>query len=133
MTEYIRHTSGRLRTTWPQLKHNPVRGELAEAALSHIKGVISVKASSLTGNLFIRYDARWLERDMLLESVRRTIQQLGPVHAAPGQRHAQHLTVRRFAPDISHPSSNKLGGMLLHMLVEKSVERFAIALVAALL
>lgn len=133
MTNYIHHTPGRLRTVWPHLKNDPAQAKAAEAALCRIEGVISAKASALTGNLFIRYDAGHTRLDALLESVQRAEQAHGSRDAMLRSGHAQQRAVRRPASHVPHAAAGKLGGMLLGMLVEKCLERSAIALVAAVL
>lgn len=133
MTNHIRRTSSRLRTTCPQLKNNPDQADAAETELRRIPGVLSVKASTFTGNLFIHYDTRCIEVDALLESVRRTMQPFGLTHVA---HHPAHVSPRSFATpasQVSRASTSKLGNMLLGLLVEKCVERSTFALVAALL
>jgi hypothetical protein len=133
MTDYIHHTPGRLRTVWPHLKNDPVQAKATEVALRRIKGVISVKASALTGNLFIRYDAGHTRLDALLESVQQVEQTYGSRDAMRFPSRAPQRALRESASHVPHAATGKLGGMLLGMLVEKCLERSAIALVAAVL
>lgn len=132
MNQYIRHASGRLRMTWPHLKNDPVRIQAAEAELSLIRGVMTVRASSLSGNLFIRYDARRIEPVALVASVRQTMSNVvsaHPVRSPP----VPHPSIHRSLPAGSRVLGEKLGNMLVNVVVEKAVERLGIALVAAVL
>src|SRR5688572_12531822 len=81
MTTYIHHISGRLRTRYPQLKNHPARAKAAESAISRIKGVLSVEASTTTGSLLIRYDAYGPDRDAVIGAIHHTKQQLGLMSA----------------------------------------------------
>jgi hypothetical protein len=136
MSTYIRRTPGRLRTNFPQLKNNPGQAEAAEAAIRQIAGVVSVKASTFTGNLFIHYDASCIGVNMLLESVQHTKQRLGLTHIAPRPPRPVYVPRRSLAtpaPEVSRASTDKLNHMLLGLLIEKCIEHSAITVVAALL
>jgi hypothetical protein len=123
MTTYTHHISGRLRTRYPQLKNNPARAKAAEAAIRNIDGVLSVEASTITGSLLIRYDAQAAGRDMLLDTLYRTKQQLGLIQSP------QHSAV---VPRQSAPArlNETVTDKLLGMMVEKCIERSALALFA---
>src|SRR4030081_409593 len=124
MTRYIHHISGRLRTRYPQLRNNPRGVRATEAAIRQIKGVLSVEASAVTGSLLIRYDPAGVERETLLAAIQETKLKLGLIqHSQPPVR-----------ASINHTSRpEKLGDKVLGMLVEKCIERSAIAIFAALL
>src|SRR5437763_1529264 len=102
MTKYIHHTGGRLRTRHPQLKNDPPRAEATEAAIRRINGVLSVKASPFTGNLFIRFHVTGAELDVLLESIHQTKEKFGLTDAS--QRPASQGLSRTAAPPSGAPN-----------------------------
>lgn len=126
MTSYIHHISGRLRIRYPQLKNNPARAKVVEAALRRIDGVLSVETSTVTGSLLICYDATAARRTALLDTLYRTKQQLGLVPAShtpvPVSRNAAQANIVEILADKA-----------LGMIVEKCIERSAYVLLAALL
>ena len=124
MTRYIHHISGRLRTRYPQLRNNPRGVRATEAAIRQIKGVLSVEASAVTGSLLIRYDPAGVERETLLAAIQETKLKLGLIQ--PSQPPVPS--------SVNHVSrSEKLCDKVLGMLLEKCIERSAIAIFAALL
>jgi hypothetical protein len=123
MHNYTHHIAGRWRTRYPQIKNQPGRARAVEAALRRIKGVTLVEASPLTGSLLICYDAHGADRVALMEALHAAKRELG-LAAAPS----------RVEPMANASmTSNALGDKLLGMLVEKCVERSALALIAALI
>lgn len=124
MTRYIHHISGRLRTRYPQLRNNPRDARATETAIHQIKGVLSVEASTVTGSLLIRYDPAGVERETLLAAIQKTKLELGLIQSS-------QLPVRASVNHAFRPE--KLSDKVLGMLVEKCIERSAIAIFAALL
>lgn len=126
MTSYTHHISGRLRTRYPQLKNNPARAKVVEAALRKIDGVLSVETSTVTGSLLVRYDAHAGKRTALLDTLYRTKQQLGLVPVLQSPAPAVRNSIQG---DIISTVADKALGMI----VEKCIERSAYMLLAALL
>jgi hypothetical protein len=122
MHNYTHHIAGRWRTRYPQIKNQPGRARAVETALRRIKGVTLVEASPLTGSLLICYDAHGADRVALMEALHAAKRELG-LAAAPS----------RVEPMANEMKSDTLGDKLLGMLVEKCVERSALALIAALI
>jgi len=134
MSEHIHHISGRLRLKFEQLRNNPDLANSAVSAIRRIDGVVSVKASTITGSLWIRYDARGAKRDKLLQTLLHTKKKLGlSLPNTSMRQEALLLTPRKSATVHTSFSANVLTEKILAMLVEKCIERSAIALVAALL
>lgn len=121
MMTYTHHISGRLRTRYPQLKNNSARAKEVEAAIRGIDGVVSVEVNTVTGSLLIHYDAGATGRQALLDTLYRTKQGLGLIQASPPPARA------------AAGRTNTLADKLLSTVVEKCIERSAIALFSALL
>jgi copper chaperone CopZ len=135
MTHYMCRTPSPLRTTCPHLKNNPSQAQAIEASLHRMPGVLSVKASASTGNLFIHYDPSRIGHESLLKSLQHTQLKAGPMPMMhrPRSVHFPDRSYPASASRVSHAATNKLGEMLVGMLVEKCIERSTIALVGALL
>lgn len=126
MTTYSHHISGRLRTRYPQLKNNPARARVVEAAIRKIDGVLSVEASTVTGSLLVRYDPCVDRREALLDMLYRAKQQLGLIQA-------QRAPVPAPKSVAKASLANTLAEKAFDMMVEKCIERSTYALFAALL
>jgi hypothetical protein len=122
LSAYIHHVAGRLRLKLSSLKRNAGRAERAQNAIRQIKGVISVDANTVTGSLLIYYEAADIEFDSFMESLEKTIQQLGLLPATD---------LRCARP--SSTATSVLTDKIIGVLVEKMIERSAVAIVGTLL
>ena len=125
MSHYIHHIPGRLRFKFVQLKNQPARARMVESAIWKLIGVTSVEVSILSGSLLIRYEATGAEREKLLASLERTMMQIGLTSGSttPAFSTASHLP----AP------AGVITDKLLDMLMQKCIERSALALLGILL
>jgi hypothetical protein len=125
MSEYIHHITGRLRLKLAQIRKQPQRAQDIQSAACRISGVKSVETNIVTGSLLIRYDAAAVNA----ESIMLSMKGMGLLSSTAGSREMPYrspVTQQRAAPS---PLANKV----VDMLVEKLIERSAIALVGALL
>lgn len=118
MSEYIHHIAGRLRLKLPQIRKEPQRAREIQSATGRINGVTSVEANIVTGSLLIRYDKDKVDVETIMSSMR----EMGLPSAPARARAAQH-----------RPAPSPLADKVVNVLVEKLIERSAIALVGALL
>jgi cation transport ATPase len=118
MTGYMHHVTGRLRLKLPQMRKDPQRAQEIQSATCRIEGVTSVEANVVTGSLLIRYDAHQVD----VATIMNAMAEMGLLSAPARTRASRH----RSAPS---PLTDKV----VDMLVEKLIERSALALVGALL
>jgi copper chaperone CopZ len=118
MSEYIQHVAGRLRLKLPQMRKDPQRAQEIQSAACRISGVISVDANIVTGSLLVRYDKRRVDAERIVSSMA----EMGLLSAQVRTRAAQ-----------PRPEASPLADKVVGVLVEKLIERSAIALMGALL
>lgn len=123
MGQTVHHTPGRLRIKFSQLRHRPDLARQAESRISAIHGVRSAQVSTVTGSLLVRYDPRAAHPDQLFSSLDQMCSQLGLFGMQAGCSQTTQLD----------PLSAKVAGKLMDMVVEKCVERSALALLGVLL
>jgi hypothetical protein len=123
MSEYIHHIAGRLRMTLPRIRKQPARAQEIQAVISRIAGVASIEANIISGSLLIRYDTNLVDAGTIMASMK----ELGLLSS-----HAAARPIRR--TDVSRrPASSPVADKVLHMIVEKLIERSAFAVLGALL
>jgi copper chaperone CopZ len=118
------HVSGRLRLKFLQLKGNANRAKQIEIAIRQLKGVISVEVNRVTGSVLVHYDAIDTGSHFFLDTLEKALLQLG-LTIADGKM-----------PNVPFPqtsSSSAIADKVVTALVEKLIERSAIALMGALL
>ncbi len=126
MPHYIHHLPGRLRIKSRQLKRNPGAISSACSLLANHHGIDAVEANSVTGSLLITYDPQQHHPDQLL-AILSGAGLIADGTATPPPPEEDRLTVTM--TDVG----GKIGKAVLGMLVEKAVERSALALVGAIL
>jgi hypothetical protein len=129
MSIYIHHVPGRLRIQIDRLKGNPRAAVSARRRMTAEKGVQEVKVTLLTGSLTMVYDRERIAPARLWQ----VLQEQGLVAGDP-PRFAPDLATRMTlaAPRASRPV-DQLVETLCGMLVDKLLERSALALVGALI
>lgn len=127
MSHYVHHVPGRLRVKAPALKRNPARAAGVCAAVTAVPGVSSAEANPVTGSLLIAYDPLRVDPRRVLDRLAED-GLIGRDVAIPEPAQL-NIDVGRLAAD----ATGNLGNALVGVLVEKLVERSAVALVAAVL
>lgn len=128
MAHYVHHIPGRLRIKSAQLKRNQKRAQQVAAVLKGTEGVLGADTNTVTGSLLISYDTEQTSADELLKTLKR----------------AGCCCESTQLPDIKGSFANGLAGTLsdageragkaaVGVLVEKMVERSALALIGAVL
>ncbi|MBU1190080.1 MAG: heavy-metal-associated domain-containing protein [Gammaproteobacteria bacterium] len=126
-TNYIHHVPGRLRVRDARLKRNADGIAAVQSLVSAIDGVLDVSVSTVTGSVVITYDRDLTCPHALLDELK----QRGccnhtsalPTAAAPKQAVSNALS----------NAGNAMGKAVFGVMVEKLVERSAMALIGALL
>lgn len=116
MSEYIHHTSGRLRLKLARIRKNPARAHDIQIMARRLDGVTSAAANSVTGSVLIHYEPGRTDVHAILRAMS-SAGWLSPMATAGNAGQA-------LPP---------LAGKVLDSLAEKLVERSALALLGALL
>jgi hypothetical protein len=119
-----RQFPGRLRLRFPQLKGEPLAAAEVASALRRVAGVVSVEPSPVTGSLLVIYSVGGEHESRLWPALRQVLEEHGLAGEGPGlARHAGGGT------SLLTGAGETLG----RHVVDRFVERSALALVAALL
>jgi hypothetical protein len=121
----VHHRPGRLRLKFPELKNRPDLGKGLESAMRKLNGVSLVQANTFTGTFLIHYTARGQREQDLLDNVGRITRQLG-ISSPDHKRGASQQ-----APLPA--SASGIVETLLGMAIEKSLQRYGMNLLSALL
>jgi hypothetical protein len=120
------HVPGRLRMRFPQLKYCEARAAQVAASIRQLEGVVTVDANTVTGGMLIFYDVNQAETNGFWHSLSITL-------AAQGlSGHADARAPQLCAAGAS-TFADKVADRLVGALVDKLVERSALALVSVLL
>lgn len=127
MTHYIHHVPGRLRVRNARLKRNSEAVAAARSTIGAIDGVLAVSISEVTGSIVVTYDRDVTCPHNLLDELKRhgccNHASTLPAKSAPKQ--ALSLAVSN--------AGSTVGKAVFGVMVEKLVERSAVALIGALL
>lgn len=122
MSCYIHCVPGRLRIRASAFKHNQDEADAARALLTALPGVASAQPNLLTGSILVTFDPSLIGEEAILETLRdRGL--IGRGDASSGARPAG-VPLSRLG--------RKAGMAAANALLEKALERTALALVAAL-
>lgn len=122
MKQYVHHVPGRLRVKSHALKRNAGEAAAIRTALMAIDGVLSAEVNLLTGSLTVRYDPQRCAFGTIatyLEAIGQLRDRADPSIAGPTTEVPAAVAVA--------------GRMLLRSVLEKLVERSAVAMVAAII
>jgi hypothetical protein len=122
----VHHVPGRLRLKVAALRGNKTGAAELEQQLRAIDGVQEVRTSTTTGSIVIHY----LPARASLGTVTATIKEMGWARytGAVSEENAESLYINR-----SEPVATRVGEMFVNTLLEKAVERSAVALLGALI
>jgi copper chaperone CopZ len=123
MSHYMHHVPGRLRVRSPEIKRNDARAVVLQACLEQIEGVECVMVNTVTGSVTVNYDKSATDSQALIAK----IESHGCFDRSRALNAETHL--QRSASKVG----DTLGKFVLGMVVEKAVERGAVALIGALL
>jgi hypothetical protein len=123
MSGYMHHVPGRLRFKLLQLKGQVRRAEEVEKAVRQMKGVRSIEANTVTGSLLIHYDVTEVESYVFLDGMKKTLLQFGAMNSSCSQLNASSCFT----------GGGVVADKLVSALLDKLIERSAVAIVGALL
>jgi cation transport ATPase len=126
MNHYIHHIPGRLRVKNPSIK-NATRAKAAQELLQRLPGVNSTEVNTLTGSVVIHYEKDTVSSDAILDVLR--LNGYVDSTASTGQSDAQGQFV---LPTVSKVGE-AFGKAVFGVLIEKALERSAVALLAAII
>lgn len=127
MSHYVHHVPGRLRVRAPELRRNEERAREVSALLASMDGVLEQDINTMTGSLVVRYDRDVTAPARLLAALHADGHLHKLLDVDNRGTHAGDLSAR-----LSKTGSN-VGKAMMGVLIEKAVERSAVALIGALL
>ena len=132
MTQYVHHVPGRLRVRSAILKRNPYAAAMVASDLGSHKGVRSAEASPRTGSITVVYDPD-IAQLATIKAYLRDAGHLRDTGHLSGQgaavMPARTLTL---SGEAIRASGEVVAKTVFGVVVEKLIERSAVALVAAL-
>lgn len=123
---YIHDTPGRLRLSLPTLKRNAEAIQAFADTLKPLTGIIEVCVNTLAGSVTVRYDARLVNADAILQALKSD----GLLDPAPALR--KNVVSSPGDRAISR-AAQALGEAVFEKIMEKALEKAAVALVAAVI
>ncbi len=147
MYHLVHSMPGRLRVKLPGLKRNEQEAAQVRAFLARFEGVLAYQVTTLTGSVIIRYDPTLTNASTILATLPRyQIAKVVPCLPQPASQLLAHLSQSEPGriPTLEHHPHQALaslgsslgaalGKMIFELTLEKLVERFAFALVKAML
>jgi hypothetical protein len=127
MSHYVHHVPGRLRVRSPGLKRNEVQAAWVRSLVHGLDGVARGEVSTVTGSVLISYDPQRTDAGRLLAELGRHGVVPEGVAAESGASPGDYVS------RVAQGAGETLGKVVMGMVVEKLVERSAVALVAAVL
>jgi copper chaperone CopZ len=127
----LHHVPGRLRLRCPSLKRNPIGAGAVVALLEDMDGIQSCEVNPLTGSLTVGYDRHQLDGQRIIALLHQHGYCQAQAHAVPAGGYAP-VGTHTALDGIIGSAGSTLGKVVIGTLVEKAVERSAVALIAAL-
>ena len=122
----VHHIAGRLRLKFPELKNRRDLSHAVEKAIRALPMVRLAQVNVVTGSLLIHYYARGTQQTILLQSIQDILANQFGLRLP--DKHAGKSTA-----NVSRSDSNVLAERLTEMIVEKMMERSALALLGLLI
>lgn len=124
---HVHYVAGRLRLKFAKLKNQQELARTLEQTICCLDGITLVQTNTITGSLLVHYDVRGKDEQALLCAIEQVNRQYGltsaswfqAANAVPGPLRTSH--------------ENEMVGALIGLVIEKVLERSALALVGALL
>lgn len=123
----VHHITGRLRLKFPELRSRRDLSHAVEKAIRTLPMVRLVQVNSVTGSLLIHYDARGTQQAILLKAIQDVLaNQFGLIFSNDN-------SAAKAAANAMHFHSNALVDRMTGMIVDKIVERSALAILGLLI
>ena len=124
----IHHTPGRVRFKFSELKNRPRLASAVERSIREQNGIKLVQTNTITGSLLIHYEPRGEQEKALLSTIGQIHRQFGLTSAI------QMESIIDAKPQNASPvNADTLIDTFVGMVIEKALQRSAMALVGALL
>jgi copper chaperone CopZ len=123
MSHYMHHVPGRIRVRNPAIKRDPARATVLQSQLERLNGVTRAEVNPVTGSVTVHYDQGAIGSHDVLGELER--------HGCVDR--ARVVSQDTYLQQAASKAGGALGKAVLGMMVEKAVERGAVALIAALL
>lgn len=123
---FVHHVTGRLRLKFPELKNRRALCQAVEKSIRTLPMVRLVQANAVTGSLLIHYDARGTQQAILLRSIQDTL-------ADRFGLEFPNNSSEKNAADDSHFLNDAIAERMTKMIIDKIVERSALALIGLLI
>jgi hypothetical protein len=129
---YIHHVPGRLRVRMPAAKNNPAFAKSLRILLENVPAVSSVATNLITGSVLVHYDVKKTSGTAILNVLRSG-------KCLPPAPHSLTTVVRHQTSPQPRAAGSALGARVhrrvtqaaVEFLVEKAIEKAALALIAA--
>ncbi len=128
----VHHVPGRVRLNLPALKRNEGHAERVRACLSVMDGIKELKVNGLTGSIVIHYD----HDANIAEAIVSNLRSEGLLSAETRIPAGLSKASGRWKLPVSAVGGSvgkRVGKKVVDILVEKAVQRSAVALIGALL
>lgn len=126
MAHYFHHAPGRLRIKFAQLRNNPSLAQEIEVALRAMQEVMRAEVCIRTGSLLVRYRQSNKTEEHIFAAIFELNRKM-PGEPGPAANN------RGSAKPLSVAMANQMTEKLVGMVVEKCIERSALALLGILL
>ncbi|MDN5869626.1 MAG: heavy-metal-associated domain-containing protein [Nitrococcus sp.] len=131
MERYVHHIPGRIRIKCAGIRGNAERAFALQALLRNRPGVAETTVNTVTGSVLIKFEPGETSAQELFTSVRLAGFDTWPVPSMLTPAGAQRMVP--FSNKRFRRTGMKLGKIAAGMLLEKALERSALALIGAIL
>lgn len=129
MSHYIHHVPGRLRIKTLNLKRNEAKAMQVCRLLRRTDGVENCEVKTLTGSIVISYDGDITNAKQLINMLK----EHGIIAEFSDYESTDTQNSENIASRTISTATGNVGKVILGFVVEKAVERSAVALIGALL
>jgi NADPH-dependent curcumin reductase CurA len=124
MSHYLHHVPGRLRIKTSHLKRNEAKAEKVRTLLEAVEGILACQVNTITGSAVVTYEPELTTPERILHLLKEY--EYVAAHVSVGKANA---SVARTVDNITE----NVGKAIFGVVVEKALERSALALIGAIL
>lgn len=128
MVDYVHHTPGRLRIRTNALKRNTAYAVNTRETLKAVPGIVDCEVNVLTGSVTIRYDHVTVTKEEIHIHLSRCGKPFSEIVL-----HTPSASRSWTSSKLLYSASATVGKAVTGMVIEKVIERSALALVGAML
>lgn len=131
MGRYIHHIPGRIRIKCPEIRGNAERACALDAVLRNRPGVVELTVKTVTGSLLIKFEPSQTSAEELLTAVHEASFGTWQPPSLPTPTHVE--PIGSFFGKRLRRAGKRVSKTVASVLLEKALERSAVALIGALL